>query len=496
MCRDWIRHCRVLLAGSLLGCAAQSGRPVSNCSAQLSSVKEQNLTAPQSGLQASEGSASVGLGLQVLRGFFEASWNVEGEVGSKRCVMSLMPEEGDGASVKIFTAAHCLPDISNSHKGSFQFKLFVAHRNGFIPLEVDSPQYAKAVTLSTLVNKWVMPNLSADGNHFWTPENGTNSCKAATALFKAESLSNHKTACFSRQDFRLIDGRVIEKNEKNLKFYSEALAELNRITGAALSFLPDALRSDYVVLGTTVSVDLRRRRNLRSMAYLSNVQFCTAVVSQESPHPSDSDTKVLCEISPEQRDGFFRLTTSEAEYQQINGIRLDSSTLLSELRDKHFGCILSPLSGTEDATGCGVEIAAKAAFEKWVKNAESSFAQLAETEKNGLQFSDYFSIATVNSNSGSAPSVVSQRVFGNTERVSSDLADSHSVYLFDYDPAKGVFNFEKGDSGSSLNIFSGYPVAVLSTIDGEPTSGGSSILPLPEPQEDEPTAGPPVATCR
>jgi len=463
-------------------------------------VKEQSLTAPHSGLQAPEGSASVGLGVQVLRGFFEASWNVEGEVGSRRCVMSLLPKEGDGASVKIFTAAHCLPDISNAHNGSFQFKLFVAHRNGFIPLEVDFPQYAKIVTLSTLVNKSVMPNLLANRNQFWTPENGTNSCKAATALFKAESVSNHKTACFSRQDSRFLDGLVIEKNEKNLKFYSEALAELNRITGAALSALPDALRSDYGGLINAVDIDLRRRKSLRSMAYLSNVQFCTAVVSQEAPHPSDSDTRVLCELSPKRTDDLFRLTTSKTEFQQINRIRSDASTPLSELRDEHYGCILSSLSSTEDATGCNVETTAKTAFEKWVKNAENSFAQLAEAEKKGLQFSDYFSIATMNSNSGSAPSVVSQRLVGNIERGSSNLADSRSVYLFDYDPAKGVFNFEKGDSGSSLNIFSGYPVAVLSTIDGEPTSGGSSILPLPEPQEEEfqeeVSVDSPVVTCR
>jgi hypothetical protein len=413
--------------------------------------------------------------------------------------MSLLPSEEDGLLVKIFTAAHCLPDITNANKGSFLFKLYIGSRGGYIPLEVESPQYAKAVTLSTLMNKWVVPALPAGENQYWTPENGTNSCKSATTLFKAESQAGHKTACFSRQDFRILDGKVIEKNEKYLKLYTEALEELNRVSGAALKFLPDSLRSDYDTLRTTASVDLRRRRNLRSMAYLSNVQFCSSNVISGTPQASDADPRVLCDMSSEQRDAFFRLTSSDSEYQLLNAVRDEFTTPLSKLREEHFGCVLSPLSGAEEATGCAIESAAKLAFEKWVQNAEQSFAQLSEIEKKGLQFEDYFSVATANLDADSVPSLVSLRISGNTERSNAAVENSKSVFLFDYDPAKGVFSFEKGDSGSTLNIFSGYPIAVLSTIDGEPTSGGSSVLPLPEPKEDEPAALPPVpsvTTCR
>lgn len=67
--------------------------------------------------------------------------------------------------------------------------------------------------------------------------------------------------------------------------------------------------------------------------------------------------------------------------------------------------------------------------------------------------------------------------------------------MFDYDPAKNYFKFEKGDSGTELNIFAGFPVAVLSTIDGEPTSGGASITPLPEPREENTSTSPVSDGC-
>lgn len=70
--------------------------------------------------------------------------------------------------------------------------------------------------------------------------------------------------------------------------------------------------------------------------------------------------------------------------------------------------------------------------------------------------------------------------------VRSNLGNTslNGVFIFDYDPAVAHFSFDKGDSGSLLNIFGGYPVAALSTVDGEPTSGGAAILPLPEVDEE------------
>ena len=76
-------------------------------------------------------------------------------------------------------------------------------------------------------------------------------------------------------------------------------------------------------------------------------------------------------------------------------------------------------------------------------------------------------------------------VSGNTLTTNKLDERSHAVYLFSFSHQVNPFQFTKGDSGSLLNIFGGYPIAALSTVDGEPTSGGSGLTPLPEPRDDE-----------
>ena len=57
--------------------------------------------------------------------------------------------------------------------------------------------------------------------------------------------------------------------------------------------------------------------------------------------------------------------------------------------------------------------------------------------------------------------------------------------LFTFSPAAESMFLMKKDSGSILSVLGIVPVAALSTIDGEPTSGGASITPLPEVDNEE-----------
>jgi hypothetical protein len=47
----------------------------------------------------------------------------------------------------------------------------------------------------------------------------------------------------------------------------------------------------------------------------------------------------------------------------------------------------------------------------------------------------------------------------------------------------GQLSLKPGDSGT-LILADGLPMAVLATVDGEKTSGGSSVLPLPDISDD------------
>jgi hypothetical protein len=59
------------------------------------------------------------------------------------------------------------------------------------------------------------------------------------------------------------------------------------------------------------------------------------------------------------------------------------------------------------------------------------------------------------------------------------------VFLINYDKSRQGINPVKGASGSILSIFGSIPAALLSTVDGEPTSGGAGVTPLPEIDDDD-----------
>ncbi|MEY3901309.1 MAG: hypothetical protein RL189_615 [Pseudomonadota bacterium] len=424
-------------------------------------------------------------GKQLLRGYFDTTWKIDGVNGQKRCIMNLLPDEGDGSEVKIITAGHCLPELPDAPRGIFRFKLYLAYRNGFIGLNVGVPSFERSVALAYLVKTHVAPKMPNGRLGYWLPEFGTNVCKEMTREFKTQSRQEDKTACFSRQDLRIITAKVTEENPRSLKRYAELLAILNRTKGAAQKKLPESMKKDYQALWSSSNLYKVRKRNLRTIAYLSNVQFCRSSQGTTNPILNEPDTRVFCEMTPEIREQFFTETTTDTEYQGLLAIRNDEMTPLQNLRDMYLGCIRSPFSGPDDEASCEQELATKAAFDKWVQKGEVQFSALADAEKRGLSFADYFQVVTEKNSDTSKVRSEILPIAGNVLRTSLSNTESRGVFLFDYDPLKMTFSFKKGDSGSLLNIFWGYPVAVLSTVDGEPTSGGASVTSLPEPDEEK-----------
>jgi len=433
------------------------------------------------------------MGKQLLYGYFDAEWNFEGETGHKRCVMSLQPQEDDSMDIKIITASHCLPSLPDSVDAKFKFTAYIQDGKSFIPLSVASLTFKNSVVLSYLMNKHVLSKEPNGNLGQWVPESGTHLCKQETVKFKTQSQPGTKTACFSLQDTIKIDARVTEKNEKTLKRYNDAVVKLNRIKGAAYSYLPDALRSDYPFFMEVTSIAKTKNRNLRSIAYLSNDRFCALAENAQNIDPDDLDPRIFCEMTPAMREAFFRLTTFDKEYDFLLGIRNDMTTPLVQLRDKHRSCLKSPFSGSEEETRCMIERKARELFGKWVFHGEQQFNMFSEAEKRGLQFSDYFTITTEVVNK-TKRSIEALKLAGRFVANTSAADQTKGVFLFDYVPSESTFSFEKGDSGSLLNIFGGYPVGVLSTVDGEPTSGGATITALPEAEEEATSPG--NASCR
>ncbi|NBW81136.1 hypothetical protein EBR21_05220 [bacterium] len=197
----------------------------------------------------------------------------------------------------------------------------------------------------------------------------------------------------------------------------------------------------------------------------------------------------------EVRDSFFKMSSTDAEFNRLKDIQNDSTTPLLELRNKFMGCEPTLLGLAGELTSCQVTYPTRGFFTKWVRDGLNNFRLLSEAEKKGLTADDYFNVIAPSHKTATDVGVHFFRLAGNSERV-APASGYLTAFLFDYLPSKNYFQFQKGDSGSVLNIFSGYPVAVLSTIDGEPTSGGATITPLPEPVEEPPTTSGGASACR
>ena len=434
-------------------------------------------------------------GLQLLRGYFDTEWEDASGRQQKRCVMSLLPEVGEGLRVRIVTAGHCLPTLSRGEDKLVSLKLQVFHKGGFIPLAVDIPGLQKILLSGDLIRKHLLPLVGSTSQlGLWLPEYTTSNCEQWTTLFKKDSHPEAKTACFSRQDLRIIDSMIIETNEKRIAQYNSAFAELNRVLGKAASEAPDSLKFGLQSLWRANNLDEMRRRNLRALAFLSNVQYCTDGTVSVDPETSEADTKAMCRLSSEVREKFFDFATGPVEDEQLKLIRLDATTSLSILRERYLGCRRTANSIPNEFTACQSDTLARLFFDKWIRDGEQNFAELSETEKRGLVFADFFKIVSPDRENGSSGEVVVRKLDGNNSRNSMKSPWFNGGFVFDYHPAIHKFSFKKGDSGTVLNIFAGYPVAVLSTVEGEPTSGGASITPLPEPGEDTPVQ--PVNSCR
>ncbi|NBX17937.1 MAG: hypothetical protein EBR09_11285 [Proteobacteria bacterium] len=427
-------------------------------------------------------------GLPLLRGYMDVSWTVNAEPKGHRCAMSLKPET-DLEHVSIITAAHCLPKLNEATKSSFKFTLMVQIKNGFIPLEARSANLAKAITFSDKINEALRTESDGSQTRSWSGENGPELCKELTKQFKKGSQPGHKTACFSFHDLRIIDAQISEKNTNNLEIFKAAAKALNPESRWGIRNLPDSIDQDFSALRLASDVESIRKRNIRSIAFLSNPQYCSARQTDQSSQEPD----VFCKMKRETIGRMFAIQKDELEKQALE-IQSDTTTPLQVLREKYYSCPASPLSGSEEFSICTANLVAREAFRKLVHQSRETYDQFSKVNKSRLNFEDYLQIQTLARVNQQTHKITLLRLENKVTRSNLQDGSNSPVLLFDFDPNDNYFNFIKGDSGSTLNIFAGYPVAALSTVDGEETSGGASITPLPEAKSEDATQE--TVSCR
>ncbi|NBW80868.1 hypothetical protein EBR21_03855 [bacterium] len=120
----------------------------------------------------------------------------------------------------------------------------------------------------------------------------------------------------------------------------------------------------------------------------------------------------------------------------------------------------------------------------------SALAQMLQVKGN--QMSDFPQSYLVSSNVSSANSISSKFSVVPLASISEKSAPVNAQGLSEYSGVLKLYfqnelnklKFSKGDSGSMITIAGIVPLLALNTVNDEPTSGGASILALPEPESE------------
>jgi hypothetical protein len=421
--------------------------------------------------------------------------NTQGEVKTRRCTMKFKPESDDSSRLQVFTATHCLFPVASDDFKNSSYTLQVYHKGGYFPVAIE---FDGLLNLNKLAQKYdPMLNLIPSENSRWSfaaTENSVEPCKAQTALFAQELGQKKKNiACFSKNELRLLIGKVVVQPkfgklwktifEANLAHSKEIFAGLNEREKAVLR-----LREKTGQFTGKVPAHLRR------IGYWLNPKHCS-LPNEQQPKDEDGDIepKNLCNFRDEILTSLSQSFPNE--YRAVSTIADAPVTTPAELAQLHQSVIACSfttigeieLNMTEAKSVCDIEKLSRLIWDSWVKNGvpetipgssakglfgvgPESYFSLSYNDKSDQNGKSWGAVATINPSLG---------------ELSSAKFNSQTMML-NFENGKEGLKLIKSDSGSLLTVFGILPVATLSTLDGEPTSGGSSITPLPEvnPESD------------
>lgn len=405
--------------------------------------------------------------------------------------MSLIPAVSNPSDrmFTVVTAKHCFPGVVDDEVKNLKVTLHLQKRNGFIPVQVSIPLIENLLRERGFVEKHLLSKLNPENLGLFMTEYASTPCTQKTQIFSNQIQSSDKIACFSRFDSIILPGSVNDTNTNALALYDQMAKPSSEAIAEKLDRLPVLARDDMKAIWTNLNQGWKMRRNTKALAYLSNLQFCAAsntsgAALAEQP---ESDPKAMCSFPPLIRERYILQMSVLEEREELRKIIYDTSTPLQTLRDRYFACTRNSNSLPDVTTPCQAERAADNAYNRWMRQGESLWKSLPEAEKSKFPWKDFFAVVTrqESETSSTDATIKSIPLVGSVKRSSLSSTLFPNLLLFSYLHDDSFFKFEKGDSGSLLTIFGDYPIAVLSTIDGVPTSGGAALLPLPAPTEED-----------
>jgi hypothetical protein len=327
-------------------------------------------------------------------------------------------------------------------------------------------------------------------------------CVNQYKIFKDQLGTNAKNiACFSQREMRGLKVQLLP-SEKTKAVLRSVLDELRQQENAVMSGLDDTTKKQLNAYLLSHMTEQRRISDMRSLAYFLNKQFCDAT-EEARPIGEDGKADIATGCDPVVRSIALQQLEAKLDAQDfavIKAVAEDETTPLQVLRNKSLGCnhvsvdTITSVTDLSTLTPCDMGNLSHSFWRKYVDQGPTFAGAQENSSTFGLSGTNYFGFFT---NSIKGNGSASARLFSLNASVVSDFEyaarlDTGSqlddnVFLINYDKNKQDINPVKGASGSILSIFGSIPAALLSTVDGEPTSGGAGVTPLPEINDDDAT---------
>jgi hypothetical protein len=418
-----------------------------------------------------------------------------------RCTMHVEPESDDNSTVRVWTAGHCSfdpmePDYLNA---KITLKIYQDGSYYTVPVKLEYKQniakLAQFVKVLPAFSGNSLPPEALDAyvNISIFPKQRPEICQRLTDTYKLELGSAAKDIlCFGEGE--LNSGlAVVQADEKTRTRLARTLSEVRLQRAAIFDRLPELWKRLFKLYLDAHKDTVRGDAWLRMIGYYLNEQFCKAdLATRPIPNSVPRDFNLFCNSTYRPLIiGRFQSILPPAEFANMSRVINDNTTPLSELfalnaqtQTTEPEDYVLPAQQTSDGTFAHL---AKRIFERWTSGGINQLRQLNLENSGVFGFNEQslFNFVANKASSTSGSGSIRPQFFGLGNLVDKEDAEfGKREVLVNYDGSERAFGLEKGDSGSMLTIFGGLPLGVLSTVNGEPTSGGASVTPLPEPVDE------------
>lgn len=407
---------------------------------------------------------------------------------------------------QIFTAKHCgyAPESVEFANSKNQLQIWV--NGGYFPAELVLESQNEFSVFSSSNASLLLQYGGVKGLSRWSREansDGTSECKIkSNAMMQTwpNLTETKRAACFSEDDLVLLNARI-QVPEKFSVLFRKLVSALET-RSKVLESLSARDRDLLSLQEHFLNINSLLPEALREMAYAVNINFCKAPAGHKVTLRKDFEPifKGVCErrdilisMAKDQLTEYYDSLIKPIAEQPESNDYSDSSEIV-RIHRSVYGCQISSLDEVDLSrsrslfTSCERKFILDRLWEKWIVAHDARIRELsAPNSSNSLpNLENYFSIR-VNALSSQA-ALDANDVSKSVARVFQIEPDSHQMdigkniknMLFSFIPASEKMFLTKKDSGSLLYILGNIPFAAMSTLDGEPTSGGASITPLPE----------------